>query len=1193
MSIARINQYYRELEDIYTFSGATNETSIRRVTANLISDYAKEKHLMLVDEIKLPHLSKVPDGALQDTFKFNYGYWEAKDLKDDLEKEIQKKINIGYPTENLLIEDSKQAVLIRGDLREYCDMTDAKALDKFLTKFVSYIRQETLDFREALEQFAKDTPKIVQVLEDMIAEQVKTNPAFEQKRQAFFDLCQSVINPTITFANIDEMLIQHILTEEIFFSIMDDRMFHEDNNISRTLTDIEKTFFIKDTKRQVLAKLEPYYKAVKLRASGVHTHEDKQDFLKAIYESFYKAYNPASADRLGIVYTPSEVVRFMIESTEYLLEKYFNKTLSSTGVEILDPATGTGTFITDLIKHLPAQALEYKYKNEIHANEVAILPYYIANLNIEYIYKQKMKGVYAEFTNLCFVDTLDNTDALKYAGKQGDMFGALAENAQRIKAQNDRKISVIIGNPPYNARQANFNDQNANRVYKEIDKQIKTTFVKQGNAQNQNVLYDMYVRFYRWAMNRIDAKDGGIVAFITNRSFIDSRTFDGFRKCAQEDFQEIYVVDLMGDVRQNNTAVQGGNIFNIMTGVAIAFFIKIKDSDKKKARIQYYNVGEGLSAKDKLNILKDNKIKDLDFKRILPDAKHNWINLTDNDWDTLMPLCSKEVKAGKGNDKAIFELFSLGIATHRDNWNYDFNKDNLKNKVEYFIDIYTNTMKDKNFKNKDTIAWDADLEKYALRKIDKKFEESKILKAMFRPFVTKYLYFDNHLNSRLYQWENIYNIKGNVVIAVNKEGSNKPFHCLVSNKILDLHTTGDTNCLPLYRYEAGKAIENITDWALGVFRDRYRERGEKGGWRGEKGDSPLLSPLSSLLTKEDIFHYVYAVLHAPAYREKYAQNLKRDFPRIPLYDDFWKYAQAGKELMELHLWEGGDGSMEKGEDGMEAKQNIIYDLQRFTSLANVYEFGNGSVQNNAVISKGGVVWLDESSAACSGVYTIKYSRRSSAEQHPTIFAIPINSARFIGRGRNTAFDSGTAEVFIEGNDAGVSKTDKFSREFAGSIDEGFREKTGVESKEVGDVRGENAIFLPSLSSLLSSLKVHTLSVESVLPKRKKSDMFEAEQAELIKNYVPEVKLRVKEGDIEIDSLTTITGVPAVAFEYKLGNRSAIEWVLDQYKPYKSNDKTIQENFNAYKFADYKQEVIDLLLRVIYVSVKTMKVVRSF
>jgi predicted helicase len=1024
MSIARINQYYKELEDIYMFSGQNNETSIRRATANLISDYAKDKHLMLVDEIKLPHLKKVPDGGLQDTLKFNYGYWEAKDTNDDLEKEITHKINIGYPTENLLVEDTVTAVLIRGDLREYCDMKDAKALDKFLIKFVSFVRKEVLVFREALAKFAKETPKIIKVLESMIAAQASSNLEFKQKRQTFYALCQKVINPTVTLANVDEMLIQHILTEEIFFSIVGERQFHEDNNISQTLTDIEKSFFVKDAKRQVLATLKPYYEAVQTRATALTTHEEKQDFLKVIYENFYKAYNPANADRLGIVYTPSAVVKFMIESTEYLLEKYFEKTLASKGVEILDPATGTGTFITDIIKHLPTNALEYKYAHEIHANEVAILPYYIANLNIEYIYKQCTGGEYAEFKNLCFVDTLDNVDALTFAGKQNDMFSALAENALRIKAQNDRKISIIIGNPPYNAKQDNFNDQNANRAYKEIDKQIKATFVKQGSAQNQIVLYDMYVRFYRWAMNRIDAKDGGIVAFITNRSFIDSRTFDGFRKCAQADFQEIYIVDLMGDVRQNNTAVQGGNVFNIMTGVAIAFFIKIKDSDRKKARIHYYNVGEGLSAKDKLDSLKDNKLKDLDFERISPDAKANWINQTDNDWEELIKLCSKDAKSGKGNE-TIFELFSGGIKTQRDEWVYDFDKQNLANKIQYFTKVYEASRQDENFKDKYTIKWDRELENYANRDIKKKFDAQQIVKAIYRPFVKQYLYFDKHFNGMTYRLGSIFpNAHTNKVIWFKSGVDGGKFYLAV-NCIPDVLSNGGSQCLPLYRYDvAGKQIENITDWALGVFHAHYQN---PQGFKNLVG----LEAGKQMIEKEDIFHYVYAVLHAPAYREKYAQNLKRDFPRLPLYADFWKYAQAGKELMALHL---------------------------------------------------------------------------------------------------------------------------------------------------------NYETLPTLG------EVKTLPIESVLPKRKASPTYEAEQAELIKNYVPEVKLKVKDGNIEIDSLTTITGVPALAYQYKLGNRSAIEWVLDQYKPYKSSDETIQSNFNNYRFSDYKQEVIDLLLRVIQVSVRTMEIV---
>ena len=355
MSIQRINKYYNELHQIEQYSGQTKETSIKRCFSNLLMDYAKEKNLLLVEEVKLPNLRKQPDGCLFDRYKHEFGYWEAKDLNDDLEKELQNKINIGYPTFNLLIEDSKTAFLINGDIKEKFDMKDAKQLDKLLSKFVSFELPEVKDFREALAQFTKSVPNVVKVLEQMIVAQVKDNKDFQQKRNAFFDLCQMAINPQVTYNNIDEMLIQHILTEEIFLAVMGERQFHEENNISRTLIDIERTFFTRETKRQTLENLATYYEKIKERATKMISHEDKQDFLKSIYENFYKAYNPKNADKLGIVYTPSEIVSFMIETTDFLLEKHFDKNLSDKNVHILDPATGTGTFITDIIKYIPTQ----------------------------------------------------------------------------------------------------------------------------------------------------------------------------------------------------------------------------------------------------------------------------------------------------------------------------------------------------------------------------------------------------------------------------------------------------------------------------------------------------------------------------------------------------------------------------------------------------------------------------------------------------------------------------------------------------------------------------------------------------------------------------------------------------------------------------------------------------------------------
>lgn len=524
MSKTLIQHYYNNLERAVQFGKTTNESSVKYHFWNLLNDYARKQNYEVVTEascVGTKGKRVVPDGILKNLFGLDIGLWESKDESDSLDDEINAKREKGYPFTNILFEDSQTAVLIQHG-------------------------------------------------EEVMRTPIKAN-------HEFLELCKAEINPNVTEADVREMMIQHLLTSDIFSKIFDDPDFHRHNNIAREIEKLIGLLFTHAERKNLLLQIEHYYDTINAAAAGITDHHEKQKFLKVLYENFYKVYNPKAADRLGVVYTPNEIVKFMIESTDALLEQHFGKTLASKDVEILDPATGTGTFIAALIDHLPKQQLLYKYQNEIHANEVAILPYYIANLNIEYTFKQRM-GHYEEFKNLCFVDTLDNTSALDYEGKQTTMFALSSENAERIKRQNERKISVIIGNPPYNANQLNENENNKNRDYPYIDKRIKETYIKQSTAQKTKV-YDMYARFYRWAMDRIDKN--GIIAFVTNRSFIDSRTFDGFRKTLESEFDYIYIVDTQSDVRKNpKIAGTTHNIFGIQTGVAIMFLVKSAKSKK-------------------------------------------------------------------------------------------------------------------------------------------------------------------------------------------------------------------------------------------------------------------------------------------------------------------------------------------------------------------------------------------------------------------------------------------------------------------------------------------------------------------------------------------------------------------------------------------------------------------------------------
>lgn len=1010
MSEFAIRNYLNELNTLKRLSSGGNESSIRQATIKLIDEYAKGKDLRLVAEVSVRgKLGKavIPDGTLKDNLVLDWGYWESKDEMDDLEAEIEKKSAKGYPDDNILYEDSTRAILIQNGIRVLeTRFEDVERFDKLLKAFVSFERPEVREFRQAIELFKRDVPIVTEALRELIIREAESNKKYCSNRDSFLELLRDVVNPDITKEDIREMVIQHILTADIFNTIFDEPYFHQENNIARELEKLVSTFFSRDLRHQSLATIKHYYDTINARAAQIADHHEKQKFLKVVYETFYKSYNPKKADRLGVVYTPNEIVRFMIQSTDYLLHKHFGKMLEDPGVEILDPATGTGTFICDIIDHIASDKLEYKYRHELHANEVEILPYYIANLNIEFTYKQKMQS-YAEFENLCFVDTLDNYVNVREGGEQ-DIFSVTDENAERIKRQNDRKISVIIGNPPYNANQMNSNEQNKNRPYPNVDRRIRETYVKESKAQMVKV-YDMYARFYRWAMDRVD--NNGIIAYITNRSFIDSRTFDGFRKIVFDEFDFAYIIDTKSDVRQNpKIAGTSHNVFGIQTGVAIMFLIRTHPRENKQCRISYFTMEEEWRKEDKLQWLCLNNIKDIPFEPIEPDKDNNWINLTENDWDSLMPVADKSVKNHATQYGAIFSLYSNGIVTARDEWTYDFDSNSLQNKAKFYIDFFNaerarweasdHTIFISDFVDR-TIKWHEELEKHLVKGTLVEYSETHVRESLYRPFVTMNVYYDRVVIHRLFQQANIFPIGNhqriNHVVCFSGLSSSKPFSLIATSLLPSFDLIEKTQCLPLYTYsQDGTRNDNITDWAMAQFREHYEDQN---------------------IGKEDIFHYVYGVLHNPAYRKKYEQNLKRSLPRIPFYEDFWQWTAWGKGLMDLHI-------------GFETVDP--YPLTRWDALA----------------------------------------------------------------------------------------------------------------REDGSI-----------------------------PKAK-------------------LKADKEHGTIVLDEDSSLTGIPDSAWEYKLGNRSALEWILDQYKEKKPKDPTIAERFNTYRFTDYKEQVIQLLMRVCTVSVKTVEIIRQ-
>jgi predicted helicase len=668
MSQILINDYLRQLDLIKKVSGSSRETIVREAFKDLLKHWGKQHDLIFLAEYPLKTATKTNinvDGALLHELRMPMGYWEAKDANDDLNSEVVKKLKKGYPQDNIIFSDDAVAVLWQNRAEVLrCDMTDPQAMEKLLKLFFSFERPEIAGFRAAVEQFKADLPAVLLALREMIEREHLKNPSFRAAEDKFLVHAQEAINPALGEADVREMLIQHILTEEIFAKVFDDADFHQHNNVARELYALEGAFFTGALKKQTLKGLETYYAAIRAAAAQISNHGEKQTFLKIIYENFYKVYNTKAADRLGVVYTPGEIVRFMIDGADWLCEKHFGKNLIDKDVDILDPATGTGTFICELLEHFRGQPkkLAHKYQHELHANEVAILPYYVANLNIEATYAA-LTGQYEEFPNLCFVDTLDNVGLHTAArGTTAELFGSVSEeNVVRIKRQNSRKISVVIGNPPYNAWQTNYNDKNQNRGYADIDRRIKHTYVAEGTAQNQIGVYDMYARFFRWASDRL--ADNGVLAFVTNRSFIESRTFDGFRKTVAKEFSDLYVVDLGGDVRANpKLSGTKHNVFGIQTGVAISFMIKKVSAakDKKPARVYYLRRPEMETAEEKLGFLANHSMRSLDFDEVQPDKAHNWVSLGQDDFSDFLPIIGKEAKAAQNQrqERAIFKLFS-------------------------------------------------------------------------------------------------------------------------------------------------------------------------------------------------------------------------------------------------------------------------------------------------------------------------------------------------------------------------------------------------------------------------------------------------------------------------------------------------------------------------------------------------------
>ena len=803
--------------------------------------------------------------------------------------------------------------------------------------------------RHHWEDWANDVAKIANTHIDRI-EAILEDPSFEKEHKAFHAFANELrddLNSSITDEEVVEMLAQHLITKPVFDALFEQYEFAKRNPISvamQELLDILESHRLDKEAKQ----LESFYESVKMRASGVHSAEGKQKIILELYDKFFKNAFPRITERLGIVYTPTEVVDFIIHSIENVLNDEFGASLADEGVHILDPFTGTGTFVTRLLQSglIPKDKLPHKYHNEIHANEIVLLAYYIACINIEAVYHSMiLEGNtkdnseaneigYIPFEGICLTDTFEMYE-------KGDLISDLLEdNSERRKRQKELDIRVIMGNPPYSAGQKSANDNNANIEYQHLDSSIRDSYAKNSKSKNLRDLYNSYVRSIKWSSNKIKS---GVIGFVIPNGFIEKISFDGMRKSLSEEFSSIYIYNLRGDIRKNilsaGKANEGENIFEdkSQNGIAICFFIKTES--KVPANIYYYEVEDNLTLEAKKEQISNfNSINSVDFKRIEPNQQGDWINKRDSSDKSFLPIGSKD----KNIKNTIFIDYSLGLTTNRDKYIWQFSKKLLMENTKKSINFYNQNRAEINDANVaitkqyidqnvgadlKVLSWSRGLKQLIARNKKIEFCKSNIRTASFKPFTKEYVYFSRDLNEYTYRLPSIFPSSNtpNKVICVAGPGSRGGFSVLIADVIPNLHLVENGQCFPIYLFEKidEKKNDDNLNHQLTLTGSYKPEAGgnfitdDNGRYIYHRKDAITDEGLAHFvdyyasqmnaedsISKEDLFYYIYALLHSEDYRERYAENLSKQLPNIPRvqkYDDFMAFSTAGRELAELHI----------------------------------------------------------------------------------------------------------------------------------------------------------------------------------------------------------------------------------------------------------------------------------------------------
>lgn len=780
--------------------------------------------------------------------------------------------------------------------QEWKDGVYAKIVDKVGT------REYWDDWSKDIATIAGRHITMIRHLLDEASPESELRTVFAQ----FVEGLQQTLNPAIDEDQAIEMLAQHLITKPVFDAMFAGHRFTELNPISLAMQNVVDHLNANAAFEKERESLSAFYESVQRRVKDLDNAAAKQHVIKDLYDKFFQNAFPRTAERLGIVFTPVPVVDYILRSADVALRESFGKSLSDEGVSIIEPFVGTGTFITRLLQLglIRPEDLERKYTRELFANELVLLSYYIAAINIETVYGEVAKehglgSEYVPFNGMVLTDTFQLSESSHHLN-----LPAFRANSERAERELEQDIRVIVMNPPYSSGQNSANDNNQNEKYPKLDERIAETYAQNSSGTNKNSIYDSYIRAIRWASDRV--KDSGVIAFVSNGSFIDGNAADGLRKCLVGEFSKLYVYNLRGNARTSGETRkrEAGNVFGGGSRTPVTICVLVKDpSHTGEAVLHYRDIGDYLSREEKLDIIaQEGSIAHTEWEVIVPNEAADWINQRDEKYDTYQPIGDKATK-GKPNTPGVFQLYSNGLKSNRDPWVYNFSARAVEENMHRMIEFYNSQIGvEQPDMDSTKIAWNRSLLTFRAQGRALAFEQESMRNSLYRPFCKQTAYFNRELNDMVYQLPKLFPTPAhkNIAFGFTGRGATKEFSVLMVDTLPDLESISKAQWMSLYTYEpvvendgglnlnlgGGEVVdgytrkENITDATLDTYRSTYGDEG---------------------IAKEDIFYYIYALLHHSEYREKYAADLKKMLPRIPLAKGFWEYSRTGRALAELHL----------------------------------------------------------------------------------------------------------------------------------------------------------------------------------------------------------------------------------------------------------------------------------------------------